>query len=82
LARGRLTSSPFRSAQNVRGSGVYGSQEFIRRELDDPEAQVLCIGCKMCVQACPFDAMGWNLERGRVLQVRPVPRRAPVRAFL
>jgi len=33
-----------RSAQNVWGSGVYDSQEIIRRELDDLEAQVLCIG--------------------------------------
>jgi aldehyde:ferredoxin oxidoreductase len=33
-----------RSAQNVWGSGVYDSQEIIRGELDDPEAQVLCIG--------------------------------------
>jgi len=28
----------------------------------------LCIGCKMCVQACPFGAMGWNPERGRVFK--------------
>ena len=27
-----------------------------------------CIGCKMCVQACPFGAMGWNPERGRVFK--------------
>jgi aldehyde:ferredoxin oxidoreductase len=33
-----------RSARNVWGSGVYDTQEIIRRELDDPEAQVLCIG--------------------------------------
>lgn len=26
----------------------------------------LCIGCKMCVAACPFGAMGWNPKRGRV----------------
>jgi len=27
-----------------------------------------CIGCKMRVQACPFGAMGWNPERGRVFK--------------
>jgi len=33
-----------RSAANVWGSGVYDSQDIIRRELDDLESQVLCIG--------------------------------------
>jgi len=28
----------------------------------------LCIGCKMCVAACPFGAMGWNSKRGRVFK--------------
>ena len=28
----------------------------------------LCIGCKMCVSACPFGAMGWNSKRGRVFK--------------
>lgn len=27
-----------------------------------------CIGCKLCVQACPFGAMGWDAERGRVFK--------------
>jgi len=27
-----------------------------------------CIGCKMCVSACPFGAMGWNPKRGRVFK--------------
>ncbi len=33
-----------RSAEKLWGSGVYDTQDLIRRELDDPEAQVLCIG--------------------------------------
>jgi aldehyde:ferredoxin oxidoreductase len=33
-----------RSAETVWGSGVYDTQDLIRRELDDPETQVLCIG--------------------------------------
>ena len=28
----------------------------------------LCIGCKMCVAACPFGAMRWNAGRGRVFK--------------
>ena len=28
----------------------------------------LCIGCKMCVAACPFGAMRWNGGRGRVFK--------------
>ena len=28
----------------------------------------LCIGCKMCVSACPFGAMRWNPKRGRVFK--------------
>ena len=28
----------------------------------------LCIGCKMCVAACPFGAMRWNSKRGRVFK--------------
>jgi len=28
----------------------------------------LCIGCKMCISACPFGAMGWNSKRGRVFK--------------
>jgi anaerobic carbon-monoxide dehydrogenase iron sulfur subunit len=28
----------------------------------------LCIGCRMCVAACPFGAMGWNPKRGRVFK--------------
>ncbi|MEJ5358880.1 MAG: aldehyde ferredoxin oxidoreductase family protein [Desulfobacterales bacterium] len=33
-----------RSAEKIWGSGVYDTQELIRRELDDPETQILCIG--------------------------------------
>ena len=33
-----------RSAEKLWGSGVYDTQDLIRRELDDPETQVLCIG--------------------------------------
>ena len=28
----------------------------------------LCIGCKTCVSACPFGAMGWNPRQGRVFK--------------
>ncbi len=28
----------------------------------------LCIGCKMCVSACPFGAMGFNAQSGRVFK--------------
>ena len=28
----------------------------------------LCIGCKMCVAACPFGAMGYNPQRGLVFK--------------
>ena len=28
----------------------------------------LCIGCKLCVAACPFGAMRWNARRGRVFK--------------
>jgi Fe-S-cluster-containing hydrogenase component 2 len=28
----------------------------------------LCIGCKMCVAACPFGAMGYNPKRGLVFK--------------
>ena len=28
----------------------------------------LCIGCKMCVAACPFGAMRWNSRRSRVFK--------------
>ncbi|MGD2098800.1 MAG: 4Fe-4S dicluster domain-containing protein [Desulfobacterales bacterium] len=28
----------------------------------------LCIGCKMCVAACPFGAMRWNAGRSRVFK--------------
>ncbi|MBW2435295.1 MAG: 4Fe-4S dicluster domain-containing protein [Deltaproteobacteria bacterium] len=28
----------------------------------------LCIGCKMCVAACPFGAMRWNSGRSRVFK--------------
>ena len=28
----------------------------------------LCIGCKMCVPACPFGAMGFDADRGRVFK--------------
>ena len=28
----------------------------------------LCIGCKMCVSACPFGAMGFDADRGRVFK--------------
>jgi Fe-S-cluster-containing hydrogenase component 2 len=28
----------------------------------------LCIGCKMCVSACPFGAMQWNSSRSRVFK--------------
>jgi Fe-S-cluster-containing hydrogenase component 2 len=31
----------------------------------------LCIGCKMCVSACPFGAMRWNSKRGRVFKCNP-----------
>ncbi|MGD2184577.1 MAG: 4Fe-4S dicluster domain-containing protein [Desulfobacterales bacterium] len=28
----------------------------------------LCIGCRMCVSACPFGAMRWNSKRSRVFK--------------
>ena len=28
----------------------------------------LCIGCKMCVSACPFGAVGWNPKKGRIFK--------------
>jgi Fe-S-cluster-containing hydrogenase component 2 len=28
----------------------------------------LCIGCKMCVSACPFGAARWDSKRGRVFK--------------
>ena len=28
----------------------------------------LCIGCKMCVSACPFGAMRWSSNRSRVFK--------------
>jgi aldehyde:ferredoxin oxidoreductase len=33
-----------RDAKNVWGAGVYDTQDIIRRELDDEETQILCIG--------------------------------------
>jgi aldehyde:ferredoxin oxidoreductase len=33
-----------RDAKNVWGTGVYDTQDIIRRELDDEETQILCIG--------------------------------------
>ncbi len=33
-----------RNAEKLWGSGVYDTQDLIRRELDDPETQILCIG--------------------------------------
>lgn len=33
-----------KSAEKIWGSGVYDTQGLIRRELDDPETQILCIG--------------------------------------
>jgi len=27
-----------------------------------------CIGCKMCVSACPFGAVGWNPKKGRIFK--------------
>ena len=28
----------------------------------------MCIGCKMCVSACPFGAMGFDADRGQVFK--------------
>lgn len=28
----------------------------------------LCIGCRSCISACPFGAMGWNVSSGRVFK--------------
>jgi Fe-S-cluster-containing hydrogenase component 2 len=35
---------------------------------DEEMDSVRIIGCKMCVSACPFGAMGWNPKRGRVFK--------------
>lgn len=28
----------------------------------------LCIGCRSCISACPFGAMGWDVSSGRVFK--------------
>ncbi len=46
-------------------------KEAIDRDQELDRIQVnydLCIGCKMCVSACPFGAMGFDADRGRVFK--------------
>ncbi len=43
---------------------IYRDEEMDSVRIDHD----LCIGCKMCVAACPFGAMGWNPKRGRVFK--------------
>jgi anaerobic carbon-monoxide dehydrogenase iron sulfur subunit len=43
---------------------IYRNEALDSVEIDHD----LCIGCKMCVSACPFGAMGWNPKRGRVFK--------------
>ena len=38
-----------------------------------------CLGCKMCVLACPFGGMAWEGGTGQADQVRPVRGRAGMR---
>ena len=39
---------------------IYRNEELDSVEIDHD----LCIGCKMCVSACPFGAMSFNAETG------------------
>ena len=43
---------------------IYRDQELDRVLVDYD----LCIGCKMCVSACPFGVMQFNEERGQIFK--------------
>ena len=43
---------------------IYREQELDRVIIDIKR----CIGCKMCVSACPFGAMGFDATRGEVFK--------------
>ena len=43
---------------------IYRDEEMDSVRIDHD----LCIGCKMCVSACPFGAMGWDPKRARVFK--------------
>ena len=46
-------------------------KEAIRRDEELESVSInhdLCIGCKMCVAACPFGAMRWNSNRARAFK--------------
>jgi Fe-S-cluster-containing hydrogenase component 2 len=45
-------------------AAIYRDKELDRVLIN----QELCIGCKMCVSACPFGAMGYDADRGRVFK--------------
>jgi len=40
---------------------IYRDNERVRTVID----YNLCVGCRMCVHACPFGAMGFDEDRGR-----------------
>jgi carbon-monoxide dehydrogenase iron sulfur subunit len=43
---------------------IYRDEEMDSVRIDHD----LCIGCKMCVSACPFGAVGWDPKRVRVFK--------------
>jgi Fe-S-cluster-containing hydrogenase component 2 len=43
---------------------IYRDQELDRVMIDSKR----CIGCKMCVSACPTGAMGFDPDRGRAFK--------------
>jgi len=40
---------------------IYRDSDLVRTVID----YNLCVGCRMCVHACPFGAMGFDEDRGR-----------------
>ena len=68
MERRRFVRAPGLPA--LRGRTLCGgmSKEAISRDADRLRTVIdynLCVGCRMCVYACPFGAMGFDADRGR-----------------